>query len=139
MSVGQLSRRFLRRSLQRGLARSPEAIRRLAVRLPFSRFHRSLGMMRGTEQVRWGRIALEVDPSEAEGYFLYFLGASAACGRWEVDALAAACGTTSALFFDVGTNAGLIALGVAAECPAAEVIAFEPDDGAAEVHTESRD
>ena len=120
-------RRFCRRAIREGLAIAPESLRRHVARVPFSRYHWSLALVRGPEQVTWKSVQLEVDAGEIEGFFQYFLGVSATCSDAEVDALLALCTHPRTVLFDVGANVGALSLAVAAACPQVSIVSFEPD------------
>jgi FkbM family methyltransferase len=112
--------------------RSPEAVRRLAVRLPFSRFHPALSCFAGVERIVWRSVQLEVNPGEVEGYFFYFLGGPAFCSETEVDAIIRMCPDRPFVVFDVGANIGVVSLAVAAARSDVRIVAFEPDPNAAD-------
>src|SRR5438477_9856415 len=102
------SRFAARRSMRGALNVLPQAVRDQAVRLPFSRFHRFLQAARGLERITWRSTVFEVDPSATDGYLLYFFGVTAACSDVELETIARACERRGTLFFDVGSNVGLL-------------------------------
>ena len=64
-----------------------------------------------------------IDPGEAHGFHIYFLGDYA---RAEIDACIDLCGG-GRWFADIGANIGLVSLAVARACPHVQVLAVEPD------------
>lgn len=124
--------RLCRRAIRQGLAVAPEALRRQAARVPFSRYHRCLELVSGREQVTWQSVRLEVDPGEVEGFLLYFLGTSATCSEAEINAARTRCANREGVLFDVGANVGALSLAVATACPGLSVVGFEPDPEAAD-------
>lgn len=116
--VRRLLRRLYRAALS--IARRGPLRARLS-RLPFTPLARRL--FRGLEVVSWRGVRVAVDPGEAHGYHVYFLGDYA---RSEIEACINQC-RTARIFVDVGANIGLVTLAVARACPRVRVIAFEPD------------
>jgi FkbM family methyltransferase len=131
MTIFALMRLVLRRSLRRGLALLPHRIRQQAARVPFSRFHRVMRVFDGRERVEWRGVTFEVNPAEIEGYFLFFLGRSAACGETELDLARELCDGQPTTFFDIGANVGVMSLLAANSDLDTRVWAFEPGADAA--------
>lgn len=119
-------RRMLRRGLRWVLGHSPETIRNLAHKVPYSRFHKCLTLVSGPEIVKWHNVKIEANPGYEQEYYLYFFGSY---GEPEIDNLINTC-TDSDVFFDVGANCGLISLAIAQACPHLTIYAFEPDSTA---------
>lgn len=109
--------------------RSPDSIKRLAVRIPFSRFsHAASRLLWGNEQVAWRGLTVEVNPGEVHGYYVYLLNEYATP---EIETLIGLC-RGGRVFADVGANIGLVSLALASACPELRVVSFEPDAGVAE-------
>jgi FkbM family methyltransferase len=118
-------RRILRRGF-RLVLRAPGTgpLRRVAVRLPFSRFHILVSrLFWGSEVITWRGIRVEINPGDVMGYYAYFLGDYA---TEEINKCIELC-HSARTFADVGANVGLISLSVARVCPKLTVFAFEPD------------
>lgn len=117
----------IKRLLRVAALNSPRPIRRLVIRVPFSRFAGiATRWLWGTEQVAWRGLNVEVNPGESMGYCLYMLDVYATP---EIDKLVEVC-RTAEVFADIGSNIGLVALAVANACPGLRVMAFEPDASA---------
>jgi FkbM family methyltransferase len=115
-------RRLVRRSLRAGL--------RLARRGPFARRLSHIPFRpiadrwcAGREIVTWRGVRVAVDPGEAHGFHVYFLGDY---GGAEIDACIALA-REARWFADVGANIGLVTLAVARAVPSLRVVAVEPD------------
>jgi FkbM family methyltransferase len=116
------------RTLQALVRRGPAPLRRVAARVPYSRWSPlALGALRGREVTTWRGCALEVDPGELSGYYLYVMGDYEPT---EIDTLIDLC-RDARVFADIGSHAGYTALAIARACPGLETFAFEPDANAA--------
>jgi FkbM family methyltransferase len=126
-------RLVVRRMMRAGVRVSPRWIKDRVARVPFSRYHRLLPLaLAGREVIVWRELLLEVNPGEIEGFFLFLLGVSRACSAVEIErAVGLSRAGGARMFLDVGANVGIMSLAVAAACPGLEVLAFEPDAGAA--------
>jgi FkbM family methyltransferase len=112
----------LRRTLRAGLrlARRGPLRRRLS-RLPYRPAAGALCW--GIEVVRWRGVDVAVNPGEAHGFHVYFLGDY---GQREIDACIDLC-RGARWFADVGANVGLVSLAVARAVPNLQVMAVEPE------------
>lgn len=118
-------RRLIRKVLQ---GNKIKFLEKLALRLPYSRFHKIVGwLFWGEETIRWRGITIKLNPGEVHGYHTYFLGGYS---EEMIGKLIELC-RQSSLFVDVGANIGLISLSVACACPRLEVFAFEPEQNVA--------
>ena len=62
----------LKRVLRSVSMRSPDSIKRLAMRVPFSRFSKAAShLLWGNEQVMWRGLTVEVNPGEVHGYYVW--------------------------------------------------------------------
>jgi len=114
----------VRRILRRVLKMSPDRLKLLATRIPFSRYSWMLPrMFWGHEQIRWRGVDIIVNPGEVHGFYPYFLGDYSGD---EIDILIELC-TSAQCLADVGANIGLVSLALAHACPNLHVYAFEPD------------
>jgi FkbM family methyltransferase len=121
-------RRFLRVLARASIRMSPESVRRVVARIPFSRFHGIVGrLVKGEAMIEWNGIRIIVDPSETGGFFLYFFDKCLAPEAFEINAISAACLKLRGPFLDVGANCGLLSLAVAARAPDIDVFGFEID------------
>ena len=77
----------------------------------------------GIETVRWRGVNVAVNPGEAHGFHVYFLGDYAGA---EIEACVDLC-RDGDWFADIGANIGLVALAVARRRPHVQVLAVEPD------------
>lgn len=77
----------------------------------------------GIETVRWRGVNVAVNPGEAHGFHVYFLGDYAGT---EIEACVDLC-RDGDWFADIGANIGLVALAVARRRPHVQVLAVEPD------------
>ena len=103
---------------------SPEVLRRAAVRVPFSRFHKIASyLFWGEEKINWRGVNIKVNPGEVHGYYPYFLGDYS---KEEVEKLIELC-EKARIFADVGANTGMISFALARANPQLKVFAFEPD------------
>ena len=115
-------RRVLRRSVRTGL----RVVRRGPLRRPLSRLsYRPVvsALCWGIEVVRWRDVNIAVNPGEAHGFHVYFLGDY---GHREIDACIELC-QDAHWFADVGANIGLVSLALARAVPRLEVLAVEPE------------
>jgi len=118
-------RRLIRKVLQ---GNKIKFLKELALRLPYSRFHKIVGwLFWGEEAIRWRGITIKVNPGETHGYYTYFLGGY---HQEVIEKLIELCRQES-LFVDAGANIGLLSLSVAYACPRLEVFAFEPEHNVA--------
>jgi FkbM family methyltransferase len=114
----------MRRVLKGFIRISPEPIRGLAKRIPFSRLHWVLPVfLKGSEIVRWRNGVFQVNPGEIHGYYLFFFNQY---GEEEIDYILQKCANAS-VFVDVGANIGFFSVALAQNYPSLKVIAFEPD------------
>lgn len=117
-------RKLIRRAVRLFLRPAPRQVRGIAVRVPFSRFHRILPYcFWGEEQIAWRGVRVNVNPGAVLGYYAYFLGDYAGD---EIDLLIGLCKDAHVLA-DVGANSGMITLALAQACPQLRIFAFEPD------------
>ncbi len=123
----QFWRRPRRRGLRVLLGRGGLGFARAwMARLPFSRFSRLGGwLFQGRETIRFHGVMLEVDPGERQQFIAYFLPELL---NPEIETLQRLC-RSQEVFVDVGGNMGWHSLAVAAACPAASVVLFEPEPG----------
>jgi FkbM family methyltransferase len=115
-------RLILRRSVRTGL----RLARRGPLKRPLSRFSyrpAAAGLSWGLEVVRWRGLNVAVNPGEAHGFHVYFLGDYAGT---EIDACVDLC-RDGDWFADIGANIGLVSLAVARRRPHVQVLAVEPD------------
>jgi FkbM family methyltransferase len=122
MTVAPHLRRWARRLARRALVllrRGP--LRRRLSRLAYPRW--AAACFRGREVVGWRGVRVAVDPGEAHGFHVYFLGDYA---RAEIDACIELAGG-GGWFADVGANIGLVSLAVARAIPGLRVLAVEAD------------
>lgn len=115
-------RLILRRSVRGGL----RMLRHGPLKRPLSRFSyrpAAAGLSWGLEVVRWRGLNVAVNPGEAHGFHVYFLGDYAAT---EIDACVDLC-RDGDWFADIGANIGLVSLAVARRRPHVQVLAVEPD------------
>jgi FkbM family methyltransferase len=77
----------------------------------------------GEEVIAWRGVRLAVNPGEAHGFHVYFLGDYA---RAEIDACTELC-RSARWFGDIGANIGFVTLAVARACPSVRVLAVEAD------------
>jgi FkbM family methyltransferase len=126
-SSRRLFPKILRRTLKRLMAIMPGKLRqKLVGRVPFSRLAPLLvAAVGGEEIVRWRELSIAIDPAETGGFLQYLLGAGGTPDEREIETLLLGLGSGAEGFFDVGANAGHIALAVARRLPHCHVYAFE--------------
>jgi FkbM family methyltransferase len=115
-------RQILRRSVRAGL----RLARHGPLKRPLSRFSyrpAAAGLSWGLEVVRWRGLNVAVNPGEAHGFHVYFLGDYASA---EIEACVELC-RDGDWFADIGANIGLVSLAVARRRPHVQVLAVEPD------------
>jgi FkbM family methyltransferase len=107
---------FLRRLLRRSVRTMLRIARRGPLRRPLA--HLRFGpwaawLFGGEEVIAWRGVRLAVDPGEAHGFHVYFLGDYAGA---EIDACTELC-RNARWFGDIGANIGFVTLPVARACP----------------------
>ncbi|RJP28125.1 MAG: FkbM family methyltransferase [Candidatus Omnitrophota bacterium] len=102
----------------------PWPFKRLAIKIPFSRFSEVFSrLLWRQEELFWQGVNLRVNPGDLNGYYVYIVR------EYEneiIKKLIDLC-RDSKLFLDVGAGIGLICLPVAMACNGLEVYAFEPE------------
>ena len=124
MKLRRILPRIFRYIIKKSLRLNQKFFINIAIRIPFSRFHKVTSrLFWGEEVINWRGCVIKVNPGEIFGYYPYFLEMHS---DEQIEKLIELC-RDSRILFDVGANIGLISFAVASSCPQLEVFSFEPD------------